>query len=789
MIHITVVDASLDIPLSQSVDLTLERPDQYLLGYDRIARAIHDGTDLHVLVRDKNVSRWLALMARRYGQQYVTLEELTLRRQFQKQIGIEIPADVTDAQILAAGLLDLNIPASPGMSFEDYLLEVFFGNFLTLPGGLGLRRVGELIASYEPDQWQSALERPLVKRLYRKRIRETRQQLRQEDRHAELQLLNWIETSPDVLIRNLFALKVLSNYPDDMGKRVLGQVYHDLSKLNLDLRKVPTVIAGNERAIDEIRLHLETLTSNVDASTLNTLLSQVSGYLEIEFDAVLRVLTSGVAAVTSDLVQSIQDRFQPIKVSPRMAQALADLDLLVSQERPCDPNPAWDEQRWIDWATEEYLPYRFWLENTGRLDDDIAELAGVYSDWLCDNFGKLRYHSHFMAWKALLGLKDEMKAHSGPVLVVVVDNLNAKFYPDLQLQMQYQGYYEQRLSYCLSMLPSCTAVSKKCLMTGHYAPFEGTAYKKPVEDAWSTRLDRLVSYLGSIGELRTISKREHDVYFLNYLPLDITLHQSEHHTGISHAQAIRGYLLSLAQDIRAFGRRIGAERDLMVIFVSDHGSTRIPKGTVNVIQGKFYRERAEDEHHRYISVKDEELSRLPKNVQYDCYVLDRQAFELDANYLVARRLYRFLPTDENTYIHGGLTPEETLVPLAVYLPITVSPRPLVLSLVGAPRIYVGTKLDLSIEITNLNNYSCEQVVVEVADPNFEAQPVHLEMLPQLKRLQVRAPARCHRTADASARKLHVRVSYKFLGQRWVDEIDMPVEIVEPAQVKFDLDNL
>ena len=50
--------------------------------------------------------------------------------------------------------------------------------------------------------------------------------------------------------------------------------------------------------------------------------------------------------------------------------------------------------------------------------------------------------------------------------------------------------------------------------------------------------------------------------------------------------------------------------------------------------------------------------------------------ELETNYLVARRLYRFLPTDENAYIHGGLTPEETLIPSAVYQPVVVSPKPL-----------------------------------------------------------------------------------------------------------------
>ena len=80
-------------------------------------------------------------------------------------------------------------------------------------------------------------------------------------------------------------------------------------------------------------------------------------------------------------------------------------------------------------------------------------------------------------------------------------------------------------------------------------------------------------------EILAISKhfeKEHDIYFLNYLPLDITLHQDENQTGLSHSQVIRNYLISLSQDVRAFSERIGADRDLTVVIVSDHGSTRIP---------------------------------------------------------------------------------------------------------------------------------------------------------------------------------------------------------------------
>ena len=673
------------------------------------------------------------------------------------------------------------------MADSKFCAIAFFGNFLTLPGGL--RRVGEIVAAYEPEQWQAALGRPLVREIYQKKIRQLRKQLQGEGRIAEVQLLDWIDASPDLFVRNLSALKLLSGYPPSLGRRVLGNTYPEILKLKLDLRQVPVIIAGNERAIDEIRLHLADLASQKDSASLDDLLSQVSGLLEIEFDSVQERLTSGDVVITPDLVSSIQARFEPLQHSPRLAQALADLDLLISKDPPPIPEKTWQAEQWIAWATRDYLPYRFWLENTGRLDDQIGEIATSYADWLHEHYGQLLYHSDHMAWKAMLNLRDEIKTHRGPVLVVLIDNLNAKFYPQFRAQMQTRGYHEASLSYCFSMLPSCTEVSKKCLITGHYAPFAESAYQSPVEETWSTRLGKTVKYLANTGDFRAVTHREHDVYVLNYLPLDITLHQSERQTGISHAQAIRAYLDSLAQDIRAFAQRIGAERDLMVVVSSDHGSTRIPKGTVNVIRGDYYKKRALDEHHRYIAVSDEEFAKFQKSHQYDCYLFSRQSYELGTNYLVARRLYRFLPTDEDTYIHGGLTPEETLVPVAVYNPITVSPKPLDMRLLEGARLYIGTRVDLTFEITNVNNHSCDQVRITIPDPNVEAEQRTIERIPQLKRVTVTLPARCPRAADPSAKRLHVRVAYHFLGQPWENHIELPIEIVEPVRAKFDLDDL
>lgn len=786
MIRLTYLDLSLNISLP-TADLILNDMDQYISGYDRIVRAIHSQKDLYVVVTNKQLGKWLSILQKRYGAGSVIIEEISLKRQLSKQIGIALPETITDQQIKDSHLLDLSIPASSNSTFEEYILDIFFGNFLLSESGL--KRIGDIVTSYEPDQWDGAFKRPLVRELYLKKLRDIRGRLNIEKRNGEKVLVDWLEESPQVLIRNLSALRMVISYPEMIGKRLFGSAFPDIRDLKLDYRKVPVISRGNEKVLDEIQVYLSSQTDPRDSEELNRLIDQMSGLLEIEFGTIYQILQKGQINIDTILVEKIRSKFNSIQEIPNISQTLTELDLLITRPQPATPQTDWTEEEWVHWAAESYLPYRFWLENSGQLNDEIADIAGCYADWLYSNYGSLKYHSKRMAWKWLLNLSNQWKQLESPVLVVMVDNLNAKFYPDLLHQLQLQGFYEQQMDYCFSMLPSCTEVSKKCVLTGHYQPFKETSYKNQVENTWNARLQKKVLYLGSIGDFRSISKREHDVYFLNYLPLDISLHQDENQTGISHSRAIRNYLISLSRDIRAFAERIGADRDLTVVIVSDHGSTRIPKGTINVIQGDYYRKRAVDEHHRYIAVSDEEIKKLPDNFKYDCYLLNREVMELETNYLVARRLYRFLPTDENVYIHGGLTPEETLIPSAVYRPVIVSPKPLTINITGSNKIYVGTKFDLLLEITNLNNYPCDDCQIEILDANLETEKMKLGNISKLLRLPATVQSRCLRNADAGFRKLHIRITYEFLGQPCVNDIMIPIEIIEPAKPKFDLDNL
>ena len=479
------------------------------------------------------------------------------------------------------------------------------------------------------------------------------------------------------------------------------------------------------------------------------------------------------------------------KHRPYLDQALADLDLLVMKPEPPPPNPEpdhpWSDEDWLNWAVDHYLPFRFWLEEIGELSGKIVEYANAYADWLYQRYPAMRLSSPNMVYQALPLMKHYM-TEDQPTLIVVIDNFNAKFTYDLIRYMQLEGFYSKETRYFISMLPSCTEISKKSLLLGQPEPFPGTAYGKDVEETWEKALNgRPVRYLPHIGALRAIKDREHDVYFLNYLPIDIAFHQDEEQVGISHAQSARNYLRALAGDIRAFAERIGAEMDLVTIIISDHGSTRIPSSAPNIIDSKFFAGRVKDKHHRYVSISDTELEQLPDNIQSQCYFFERVRFGLEENYLSAREYYRFLPTNVNTYIHGGLSPEETLVPVILLTPLTVSPKPLHIHL-RSNEFYYERKSEIQIEIVNTNTYACEHLQIDTRNTNIDAPIISMDRIDPLSQEVINLEGRFRRSFGKNE-KLHIQITYNFLEQPQQQEVELDVIIKSMMEQAFDLSEL
>lgn len=780
MAPVQIFIGSPDLLKNGQFDCRLDGVADYVSVYRQIVQAIYSGAPLRVAVLDKVAAFWLRKLPERYGRSSVVIEELTLRKVLSRQWGVPIPDWVREQDLADAGLSSVSISAAPGTSFEDFLLGVFFSPFLARPT-FAAQLIGELARTYDADQWSKSLQVVLLGEILSHRLQQWKEAARSD---GEKMLLAWLEKSPKDLIESLGLLKAVAGYPPEIGARVFGETYPALAALELDLTAIRMPDLRGSKAEGYIRVRLEELTRLGPAEGVAGLLEEASGCLTIEFQIFQRLLAAGGAAASEELIRRARQVFAPLGRQPNIRQALADLDLMIEKPDPGDPDPGWSEDEWIVWAINRYLPYRYWLENTGRLDDRIGDIAEVYAKWLVDGYSERRLGSDRMAWRAMPAMQDRIRHHPGPTLVVILDNFNSKYLVDLRADMQTEGFFLDHLEYRFSMLPSCTEISKRCILAGDSEPFEGD-YGKLVESTWRGRLGPRICYLPHVGALRGVTAREHDVYLLNYLPLDIALHEDEQQTGISQSQAIRSHLSALSADIRAFAERIGAEQDLLVVMVADHGSTRIPAETANVIQEKFYKTRVTDIHDRYLPISDDELKKLPQNVEGECFILRKGLYELPENYLIARRLFRFGETTEYAAVHGGATPEETIVPLAVFTPIVLAPKPLEIRLIDK-QLRSGSLNRLAVEITNTNTYGVEEVLIDALNPEIDAKPIEVPEIEMLSSCQKTLDARLRRIKGGEGQMiLQLRVRYQFLGQPHDQSAEFPVSIQTTMRTAVD----
>ena len=773
------------------VDQRITEIADYVPVYRAISKALQDDRALAVSInRGARVCEaWLRRMAEQRGDKHFTLVDVTPRSRLAERWSVEIPPWVTDRAIRRAGLLEEPVMARAGESFEDVVLRCFFSPHLA-DDRLPTLHLVELLDNLD-EQRDEGPEDMLLRRIYRRRLDDWTREARSDGERYLMQLLR---DEPHRLRTLLAQLKALRGYPTEVAERAIGKRADPLPSLNLNLAGLHVDDAEMEAAIDQIAVHLNTFRGQeASLDLVHRLMGQVSGELEIEFqtlyELIIELITERDATVGRALIHRLQERFAQIR--NRTTDRIEHLLSLIPPQRPSPPNvhDDWAMSDWLRWAVDEYLPFRFWMEETERRDQEAESFAANYADWLRAHYDALLPSFPRIVYRALHN-QEQMKHLMGPqpVLFIAVDNFNYKFLEHLERLFKEAGFYASTTTPYLSMLPTCTEVSKKCLFTGSHSPFERTAYEKPILDAWGETLkDRHLAYVPNLGALKQVAGQRPDVAFLNHILIDDILHRSEVELGVPHAKEVRRRLSDLVGAVSDFARRIDAEGDLVVIICSDHGSTRIPAEAPNIIDQPFYTERLANPHHRYIGLSDEEMERLPDNVDFECYRLPRGGFDLNENYLVARGYGRFKRTDEATYVHGGLTPEETIVPLCVFQPVVEKAKDLSVRLLDDEFRY-GAKGTVQLELVNVNPYPCRDLHLDILDENVDYEPVDRDELPSHRDVKVSIPVRIWRR-DEAVNDLRLGISYQLLGERRRQVEVLPITMRSMMESGFDLEEL
>ncbi len=752
------VDHLLD---DQKATAVVEKVSDYPYAYLALKEAIHGSSAISVHVRNRTVATWLARCAASYGDTHITLRTYTPRDALKDRWQIAIPLDVSDQNILQSGLLDVQVVPKEGQDFWDILLETFYDvgfAYKVFPPG----KLFALLNSFHKTQWQTAVQRPLAIRAQRDKLT---QWMRTANSDAIRTIVQYLMDDPASLRHDLISYKLLRNYPQELGEKVLGGIWETFSKVHIEVEDLEYAQEDVSIALQEIEYYLPDILDQVkSASDLELLLDQMSGYLHQEFNYIEQLAQQHPEYLTPALLQRIEQRFRPIKGT--IENILVWLRRMLRPDPPQKPDISWSTLQWLEWVTNSYMPYYAWLDSQAKREPEVANQAFLFADWFYDHFIAIKNgEPQYFAFNALYQERERMISDGTVTLVLIVDNLNFMYFDELRQQFNQQGFSLKEVKPLFSLIPTATEVGKAALIAGQGDQMDlfDARYEELIANEWEPILHgKKLKYLQNIGELQQERALAHDVYFLNYLPIDIALHQDNRDSGRSHAEIIHECLVSLTKTVANFAKRFQVEQRLNVYVISDHGSTRIPQDSVNVIDQKFFKGLTLEKHHRFIQLSDEKFAELPQVASTQCYLIDRRVFKTNKNYLIARQYYRFLKTQENFYVHGGLTPEEVIVPFARFTCEPVTPAHPTVRLVTKEFRY-AVRSRVVLEVGNPNAFPLEALSLRLVDADAEEVLITALAPKQMTTVELTTTFR-RAPGSANTRSLTVRVRYECQGR-------------------------
>ena len=745
---------------SHTEEPKISKISEYVDAYSNILASFHNHQNIRYVIYIQPVFQWFKNMASRYQQNSFVFETIDARGALTQVWGVDIPEYITNEDIVQTGLLSSDLRPQPGFSFEDTLLSHYYAPILTSKT-FPFTKLPSLLETVDPQQWKANLGIPLLARTLHARFEEWKSKARSSEQR---QLVELFAADPYCLKLQLMQFRVLRSYPT-IGEAVLGEAFDLFRTLKLQLDDLNVEESEIPETILQVTYYLNNQQPQ-NSDELFTLLDRTSGLLSVEFDTIEKHLRDHPDWITPELMDQIEEKFSG--QSRRLARKIATLRGMIRPPKPETPDLNWDVDTMLSWATESYLPYQSWCNRQEQFDSDLYSIGDRFSEWLMKSWDNIHANSKRMVFNILPNKAVDLKRAGVVNLVLVIDNLGWAFSEMLRDLFQERGYFLAGAEPYLAMLPSETEISKKCLLAGAvgYQAIDDKTYKGMLEKGWVPYFkDNAFRYISDIGSLSAIETIDAASYVVNYLAIDKALHKSADEIGMPHRDHIYHLLGKLVENTISFIEKHDLQENIRIHVVSDHGSTRIPANVQNDLDQAFFKTNGfEARSHRYVIVSSERFAGLADNLKLDCFFLPANDFLNPENVLCARRGNRFLPTDKDFYVHGGLLPEEIIVPYMVFEPAILSTQDLTVLLKKNEFRYRMETVEL--EIGNPNDSVVEQIQVSLLNGNVESEPVRIALLNGKKNMAIQIKARFKVTSiPEEQNSLHIRVRFNAHGEQ------------------------
>ncbi len=787
-----------DLVYSVPKDVFLVENDMdYIQFCNELSEGLTLKDSLRVWVRSKNHFVWLQDFARQIDCP-CNFEEKTARLVLAEQWNVQIPEWLEDADVIENGLLEIQVDHENQTSFTNRFLAHFLGNVF-YSEVLVKENIVNVIKALVKNEAKAVFKQyPLMEICLEAKCRE------------------WASASKEIWIKELCEQipkhthevwhwlsfwSILSGYPEKLLEYVLSpQQVLFVKKIPVEaVCDLPLEPKAREEILTQIKLFFDEIKDEVTSSEeFQKIVAVTSGRLSQEYHFVVSFLRYNLFPVTVDDVQKVQAKFR--SCPGVITSQLDTLDRYVMPRRPTllEADKEWDSRKWVKWAVEEYMPYRTWQVYNGYYDEDLEQTVIRFTDWYISEYISVQKDPNLSLVHCLGNLaSDDSKDDLS--IVLLIDCFPVNFFYLLDNALRNVGFKRHDLGYRFAALPSSTEYNKPLLLSGEWQNSD-KAYDAILKSRASSDWDgKRVVYLSNLREMSEMEVRsEPTIAILNFVDSDKLLHSDVEANNTSYEEELHRLFTRIAETVSKLKELwSGSSENFSVYVITDHGACSILEKEKTSFDSDVVNKLFPDERYRFSIINEDQIGSIPSNLWAFGYQFRRPFISEDKIF--------FLPKGHNTvrqpskgkgYLHGGVTPEEVIVPSALYKLVKAAwkapkIRFLNLNLVkgtGKAKFYIQRVVSLQIEIQNPNPISIRILRASVLSPETDLKGCETPII-QAEGVAVLRMNCYFKRAALGKKHLEIEIVYEIAGDTYTMPIELETEFKSAMSGGFSLKDL
>lgn len=777
--------------------LLIEKDADYVRACHTLLQHWKSNTDLRIWVRLRPHYTWL----QDFAEQIVCpalFEEKTPRLVLVEQWNVELPHWLTDTDVLEHDLLQIKVDSRDPMRFETRFLSHFLGAAFNSDVLNSENLVSVVKSLVNPDTKATFMKQSLLDRCLKQKCALWIRQA----------TASWIQEvctrmSDDVtrLWHCLSVWAVLHGYPDELLEYVLtpDQVVFVRKVPAGAVSGLPLESVGREQALTQIEQFFDEIGEQVNTnSKFKKIVDMVSGLFSQEYRFALNILKNKQFEPTVSDIQALRTKFE---LCPGISQnQLNSLKYLVKPDMPTLPGPQdkWGISEWIDWTTNEYIPYRAWQVHNKCYDSDLEKTVAHFSDWYIGEYISIHGDPDFSLTHCLTSFSGE-SSDNNLTVVLLVDCLPLHYVEIIDGALRNAGFSRHNISFRFAGLPTVTVNNKTALFAGNWLEDEEdyeTILEKRATSDWGGKKAIYLSNLKSMSEMKV--PQEAAVVVLNLLDADEILHSNVETRNIMFEDELHRLFDRVAEEVNRLSEEWdGAKEHFNLYVLTDHGACRILEEERRSFDSVVVRKLFPNEKYRFSVVDEEYADDIPQN-------LWEIGHRFKPPFVPERPIY-FIPRGHNTvrqasvvkgHVHGGATPEEVIVPVAHYKPLKVAwkkPFARFLNLrlskaTGRAKFYIQRTTPIDIEVQNPNTAEISILRASIISPEVDLKGFETTIVPAggVKCLTIE----CYFMKSAlGERNVEIEIAYEIAGEKHILPLSLPTEFQSAQKGGFSLKDL